>query len=217
MLTVIIGNFLPPENAPAVMAVVFQNGPQEEGERIFQPLLDLKPVVNTTSMLAYTDLNLMFNKTPRGVKDRHLFGGANFTLPLDPKDATEISSLFWSKLAADPSLEKSSLSFEYHPTNKIREVKLADTAFVNRGQYSTISFTMNWTDEEKDGDARALSKMIGGDIAKKIGWKGDSFSDGSGTYLNYISRFFLESCNPNQLSVYKFRMLLTHYRYPDQS
>jgi hypothetical protein len=187
MLTVIIGNFLPPDNTPAVLGVVFHNGPQEEGEEIFKPLLDLKPMVNTTGMLPYTDLNLMFNKAPRGANDRHLFGGGNFTLPLDPADAEEIGSIFWEQLAADTALEKSTLSFEYHPTNKLREIKLEETPFVNRGQYLTISFTMNWTDPNKDTEARALSKMMAKHIAERIGWKGDSFSDGSGTYLNYLS------------------------------
>lgn len=45
---------------------------------------------------------------------------------------------------------------------------------------------MNWTKKEKDGEARSLSKFMVQQIAERVGWKGDSYSDGSGAYLNYM-------------------------------
>ena len=188
-LSLIAGNFLPPDSSSGLLAVVFYNGTQEEGEKVFKPLLDLEPLGNTTSTLPYTELNLMFNKTPRGPKDRHLFGGANFTLPLDRKDGQEIYDVFWKTISRpeNTNLRGSTMTFEYHPTNKIRQVGLEDSAFGNRGQFASVCVTMNWTDESKDGEARSLSSMITKHIADKVGWKGDQCGDGTSTYANYFS------------------------------
>src|SRR5271170_545308 len=99
LLSLIVGNFLPPDKSSGLLAVVFYNGTQQEGEKFFKPLLDLEPLGSTTSTLPYTELNLMFNKQPRGPKDRHLFGGANFTLPLDVADGQEICDFFWKTIS----------------------------------------------------------------------------------------------------------------------
>ena len=189
LLSLIAGNFLPPNKSSGLLAVVFYNGTKEQGEKVFKPLLDLEPLGNTTSTLPYTELNLMFNKAPRGPKDRHLFGGANFTLPLDPSDGQEICDLFWKTISRpeNENLQGGTMTFEYHPTHKIRQVGLEDSAFGNRGQFASVCVTMNWTDESRDGDARLLSRMITGHIADKVGWKGDQYSDGTNTYANYFS------------------------------
>ncbi|ROV95550.1 hypothetical protein VSDG_05265 [Cytospora chrysosperma] len=189
MLSIIIGNFLPPDSSSGLLAVLFHNGTQEEGERVFQPLLDLEPLGNTTSMLPYTDVNMMFNKTPPGPKDRHLFGGASFTLPLDPEKGQEVSELFWETFKSPENIKfrGSTMTFEYHSTVKIREVGVHETAFANRGQYSSVCTTMNWTDEEVDLKARTLSRMIAAAVGDKIGWKGDPEKDGTSTYANYFS------------------------------
>lgn len=192
MLSIIVGNFLPPDSSSGVLAVVFHNGTQEEGEKVFAPLLELEPIGNTTSMLPYTELNLMFNKQPRGPKDRHLFGGANFTLPVDPAKASEICHQFWTtfKRPENANLRGSTMTFEYHPTNKIREVAIHETAFGNRGQFASVCTSMNWTDETKDGEARALSRQVATLVGDKVGWKGDPDRDGTSTYANYFSKFF---------------------------
>jgi len=189
LLSLIVGNFLPPDKSSGLLAVVFYNGTQQEGEKFFKPLLDLEPLGSTTSTLPYTELNLMFNKQPRGPKDRHLFGGANFTLPLDVADGQEICDFFWKTISTseNENLQGSTITFEYHPTHKIRQVALEDTAFGNRGQFSSICITINWTDESRDGEARSLSRMFSQHIADKVGWKGDQYSDGTSTYANYFS------------------------------
>lgn len=189
MLSVIMGNFLPPTQESGLLAVVFHNGSQKEGEKIFQPLLDLDPVGSTMSVLPYTEVNLMFNKHPRTAKDRHLFGGANFTLPLAGNHARDIGEFFWSTTNAsdNASLRGSTMTLEYHPTDKIRQVPIGNTAFGNRGQFSSICITINWTDESKDLDARKLSKALSAYISEKVGFKGDKYSDGTGSYANYFS------------------------------
>lgn len=195
MLSIIIGNFLPTDQKPGVLAVVFRNGREEEGKQKFQPLLDLQPVVDTTSMLSYTELNLMFNKYPRGPKDRHLFGGANFTLPLKPTAAREIVEEFWqtTNLPENTNLRASSLTFEYHPTNKIRQVPIAETAYGNRGHYSAICVTINWTDETRDADARVMSRAFSSIISEKAGWSGDKGTECASTYANYYSTYLIRS------------------------
>ncbi|KAJ2974531.1 hypothetical protein NQ176_g6003 [Zarea fungicola] len=67
-LSTILGNFLPPNQVSGILAVVFHNGPQEQGEKISDPFWTWDP--------------LMVNKHPQEPSDRHLFGGADFTLTL---------------------------------------------------------------------------------------------------------------------------------------
>ncbi|KAJ3493070.1 hypothetical protein NLG97_g4974 [Lecanicillium saksenae] len=150
MLSIILGNFLPPAQASGILAVVFHNGPREQGEKVFKPLLDLRPVSKTIETLPYTEVNLMFNKHPRGPRDRPLFGGANFTLPLAPERAREIGDFFWKETndTEQAAFRSSTMTLEYHTANAIRKVGVEDTA---------------------------------------VGFKGDAYSDGSGSYLNNFS------------------------------
>ncbi|CAG8255962.1 unnamed protein product [Penicillium olsonii] len=189
MMNVIVGNFIPPNKASGVLAVVFYNGSEEDGKQRFRPLLDLNPLGDTTSMLSYPDLNMMFNKYPRGPNDRHMFGGANFTHPLDKVAAKEICDQFWDATNApeNENLRGSTMAFEFFPTNKIREIPLPDTAFGNRGQFASICISMNWTETSKDVDARLLSKKFTQTCADSTGWKGDQYRDASSTYANYFS------------------------------
>lgn len=81
------------------------------------------------------------------------------------------------------------MTFEYHPTDAIRKVGVEDATYANRGQFSSICITTNWTDETKDLDARKLSKSLSSFISDKVGFKGDVYSDRSSSYLNYFSMF----------------------------
>lgn len=191
LLSLIVGNFLPPDKMSGLLAVVFYNGTQQKGENVFRPLLDLEPLGNTTGTLSYTELNLMFNKVPRGPNDRHLFGGANFTIPLSAADGHDICDLHWKTISRpeNANLAGSTMTFEYHPIHKIRQVELEDSAFGNRGQFASVCVTMNWTDASKDMEARSMSKMITKHVAERVGWKGDQYHDGTNTYANYFSKF----------------------------
>lgn len=189
MLSLVIGNFIPPNKASGIMVIVFYNGSEEEGKSFFKPLFDLEPLADTTKTVSYPDLNMMFNKHPRGPDDRHLFGGANFTFPLELKAAQEICDYFWAttKRPENENLRGSTLAFEHYPIQKIRQVPIEETAFANRGQFSPICISVNWTDESKDENARILSKKISQYIANRIGCKGDKYSDPTSTYANFFS------------------------------
>lgn len=172
------------------MTVIFHNGSEEEGKERFRPLLDLNPLGDTTGMLSYPDLNLMFNKYPRGPNDRHLFGGANFTHPLNKVSGKAICDQFWEATNSpeNENLRGSTLGFEFFPTNKIRETPLSAAAFGNRGQFASICISMNWTEESKDVDVRSFSKRFTQLCADSVGWKGDNYCDGYSTYANYFSK-----------------------------
>jgi hypothetical protein len=49
MLSIIIGNFIPPDGDSGLLAVVFYNGTKEEGKEFFKPLYELKPIGDTTA------------------------------------------------------------------------------------------------------------------------------------------------------------------------
>jgi len=176
------------------MAVVFHNGSEEEGKKISKPLLDLNALGDTTSMLSYPNLNTMFNQYPGVPNHRHLFGGGNFTFPLDVAAAQEICHQFWvvTNVPESEDLRGSTIAFEYHPTNKVSEVFLGtrlSRTVVNLRQFASICISMNWTDEQKDAEARSLSKRFSQLCAEKVGLKGDKYGDGTSAYANYFSEY----------------------------
>ncbi|KAL4780052.1 hypothetical protein BJX76DRAFT_361175 [Aspergillus varians] len=174
MLIIIVGSFIPLGRASGILAVVCYNGTEEEGKEFFKPLYDLEPVGDTTATIRYTEVNLIFNKHPRTPQDRHFFGGASFILPLNVIHGLQIAKHVWrtTRLSENENLKGSTLTFDYHPTHQIRQLAVEDTAFGNRGQFSSICITMNWTDETRDADARSLSRVFSQYIASKIGFKG---------------------------------------------
>ncbi|KAJ5628444.1 hypothetical protein N7490_010672 [Penicillium lividum] len=162
--------FFTPDRAAGLLAAVFYNGAEEEGKEFFKPIYDLGPIGDTTTTMPYTEVNMMFNKHPRTLKDRHLFGGSNFSLPLNVRDGLEIAEHFWrtTRLLKNEPLKGSTLTFEYHSTHQIRQVAVEETAFGNRGQFSSIFIIMNWTDETRDADARSMSGWFSQYIAARL-------------------------------------------------
>ncbi|KAJ5501846.1 FAD linked oxidase N-terminal [Penicillium expansum] len=105
MLSIIVGNFIPPDRAAGLLAVVFYNGTKDEGKEFFKPIYDLKLIGDTTATMPYTE-------------DRHLFGGLNFTLPLNVTYGLQIAEHFWrtTRLPENEDMKGSTLTFEYYPT-----------------------------------------------------------------------------------------------------
>lgn len=46
---------------PCIFSAVFYNGPKEEAEKFFEPLLSLNQLANMTSMVPYSTMNSLFN------------------------------------------------------------------------------------------------------------------------------------------------------------
>ncbi|KAL4926676.1 FAD-binding oxidoreductase [Aspergillus undulatus] len=160
--------FAQPPGAPVPMAnvIVFYNGSQEEGEARYADLLALDPVVNTVSMIPYSEMNALQNPMAT-YGDRKSFKGVFFNPPLSPAFARKMLEDFTSKLASDPDLGKSGLLLEFYDMTATVAIPRSATAFASRGTTQNGLINLRWTDSSKDLEHRAWAREM------QERWKGE--------------------------------------------
>ncbi|KAL4936883.1 hypothetical protein BDV06DRAFT_204038 [Aspergillus oleicola] len=180
-----------PPGAPSPMpnVIVFYNGTQEQGESRFADLLSLGPVVNTASMIPYSEMNSLQNPMAT-YGDRKSFKGVFFNPPLSPSFARTMLNDFTAKLASDPDLGKSALLLEFYDMTATVAVPRSATAFASRGTTQNGLINLRWTDASKDLEHRAWAREM------QERWKGElekgdvgnldiSGREGVPQYINY--------------------------------
>ncbi|KAF2815010.1 FAD binding oxidoreductase [Mytilinidion resinicola] len=178
----------PPRGVPVVVVVVvavFYNGTEEAGREFFKPLFELGPVADMTRSMPYEELNGVLNEG-QGFGGRKLFGGGNFTLPLEPGLVEKIRDDFMAFISAHEDMGESIMLFEGVPFKKIIEVANDATSFANRGEYYNVATCFKWYDEALDGEVRAFSKALLKKASEDAGvWKKRKQGQGVGQYANY--------------------------------
>jgi hypothetical protein len=151
------------------MAVVFHNGSRSEGETFFQPLIDVGPVVNTTGMMPYAQLNGIMNETAL-LSGRKMFGGGAFKLPLDASFVSGIFDDFAKFSASREGVGESMMLWETIPYGEVVKVGNGEMAFANRGEYYNLATLFKWY---------VVSIVLNG--GKGIGWLTDGGQVRSGS------------------------------------
>ncbi|KAF2189818.1 FAD-binding domain-containing protein [Zopfia rhizophila CBS 207.26] len=179
----IFGFMCPPAGfKPVIIAVPFYNGTQEDAKKYFKELLDIGPVIDQTSWMPYEQANATFN-------DHVSFGArkssgsstvkAPFTLSLLQAVFDEFARFIGSN--RDAGVERSLVVFTLIPYKKIREVKLEDMAYANRGDYYNADVWLRWKDPALDHKARAFARAM----SERIHQIGRTAKDqGVGAYAN---------------------------------
>lgn len=181
----------PGDRTRVIVAQVFHNGPAEEGEERYAPLLKVGPHLNAVRTVPYAAVNGLANAgVPHG--GRYQFGAANVTFPVDVGVVQEAARLWWEgieRFSADPDREDlrgSIVGYELFPNDKAREVPAEATAFANRGKYFNVAVLMSWKNAESDKEVRAFKQEVAALIRDK-GFKGDEVGgEGVGHYNNYL-------------------------------
>lgn len=156
----ILGITFPPfMTEPAVVATVFHNGSPTSALRVFQPLLDLHPLKNTTQARPYREMNGLQNHlVPYG--GRKFSKGASFV----PK----LSASFVRSLIADlqrlhqtvPGSRRSILLFEFFYPDGWCKVPNDATAFANRGRHQNLMIGPFWDSKDDDQTVRLWARQI---------------------------------------------------------
>jgi hypothetical protein len=134
----------PPNNAPVVLTQIFHNGPENEGRQFFADLIALNPLVDTTSMIPYAQLNSLLNHAS-GFDGRKAFGGGAFKLPLNPAFVQGLHAEFCEfTLEKNERMGESLMLWETIPYKKVREVGNEECAFSNRGEYYNVATCFKW-------------------------------------------------------------------------
>jgi hypothetical protein len=178
--------FAQPPGTPVPMAnvIVFYNGTQEQGEKCFAGLLALDPVVNTTAMIPYSQLNTLQNPMAT-YGGRKSFKGVFFHPPLAPAFARSMLADFTARLQAEPDLAASALLLEFYDMRAICAVPREATAFASRSSTQNGLILLRWTDARKDREHRAWAREM------QARWKAEldtRVQEGVPQYINYAER-----------------------------
>lgn len=184
----------PPAFQPVILAAVFYNGTESEGKEFFAPLLELSPLVNSTSMMPYSSVNGMLNMVATH-GDRKALKGSAFLYPLDPKVAEETFNEFIAFVQKVPDAAQTIILFEYLCVEQIIEVPLAATAYANRAAYCNFMVGPRWTDKANDTICRSWAKEMAAkstarlEEQKKSRGVDKDTMDAVGQYGNYDGKF----------------------------
>ncbi|KAB8228825.1 FAD-binding oxidoreductase [Aspergillus alliaceus] len=162
-----VGITAPPftNRTPGVVATVFHNGSAIEAQPIFQPLLDLQPIVNSTKERPYNEVNGMMNHAV-DYGGRKLSKGAVFHTPLRPEFVSDIIVPELERFHATvPGGKRSILLFEFFKSDKWCEYSTSDMAFANRGPHQNLLIGPFWDFPEHDNVARQWSQAVA-----KLAW-----------------------------------------------
>lgn len=111
----------PPAAKPAVIAVVFFDGDEDEAKAFYEPVLGLGPLVNNTSPMPYSSANAMLNPLQHHGLRRSM-KGSGFIIPLDPTFAETLFNDYADFVQRVPNAVPSTIIFEYFPLEKIMSV-----------------------------------------------------------------------------------------------
>ncbi|KAF5721298.1 6-hydroxy-D-nicotine oxidase [Fusarium mundagurra] len=180
----------PDPNAPRPLVVLVQMAqigpnPEEEGQRYFAPILELEALMKQVGPMPYPMINQGADEVfAKG--SRYLFGGANFTLPMELSTAESIRDKFTGFVEDTPGTEGSVVMIECIPQKTIRTIPVESTSFNSRGNYYNVGINYKWMDESLDTKIRQFNRGFQKSI-RELGYDDKALSDGIGHYLNYVS------------------------------
>lgn len=187
----------PPSGARLCGANVFFNGKREDAEAFYKPLRDLQPrLMDTTNQIPYPVANTTADimATPGR---RYMFGGANYTYPLDLQTMKDAAEEFYAGLnrPGNEEIRTSALALEIIPQAKIQQYGKDDkTSFTGREGKYNVAMIMSWDTAERDQEARAIVASTSGIFKAKYGRR-DGETGGADTYYNYLSELPEDATN----------------------
>lgn len=146
----------PAEGKILTFVTIIYNGPESEGRKLWQPLLDLNPIMNTMDTKPYAFAN-QFLSPPPG--NRSSMKGSSFTLPLSPSFVLDIHKMYSEFYTADPSDRGDSLlMYELYDPGVV--VASSKGCFANRGTHMNALICPIWKREAGDADCRGWAREV---------------------------------------------------------
>ena len=156
----IMGLTAPPFlKGPAIITTVFYNGPTEEAEEFFAPLLRLGPIKNTVIERPYCTVNGMMNHAV-AYGGRKLSKGACFVTPIRPDFVRSILEDLKLLHQEIPETKKTILLMEFFKSAKWCDVDKKSMAFANRGEHQNAMIGPFWEDLKNDTACRLWARQV---------------------------------------------------------
>jgi len=151
---IFIGITVPPFMIePAVVATVYHNGPKEAALQIFQALIDMQPLRNTTNERLYSEVNGMMNHAV-DYGGRKVSKGASFATPIQADFIRRIITDLEHLHRTVPGSKRSILLFEFIHHEMWCKIPRDETAFANRGRHQNFLIGPFWNDAVDDQTCR---------------------------------------------------------------
>ncbi|KAF8533094.1 hypothetical protein BDD12DRAFT_763104 [Trichophaea hybrida] len=189
-----------------ILIVGFYNGPKQQAEALFAPLLQLNPIINTTEEMPYSKLNGVINgMVPYG--GRKVFKGSALITPINPsfiRNMIEEIQLFHRRL---PDANQSIVLFEIYNTTGWCNIPQTATAFANRGNHQNAMIVMKWADPANDGECRSWAREMAKKFTtefERVKKEQNIMNEAVGEYSNYDG---LLSTNPPNIFGVNFERL----------
>lgn len=173
---------------PAVVTTVFHDGPVEAATEIFKPLLDLKPIINTTKVRPYVEQNSLMNG-PVDYGNRKLSKGVPYTLPLDPNFVHSLIDELKKLHAQVEGSKKSIMLFEFFHMGKVVK-PWQDMAHAIRGEHNQVMIGPFWIKSEDDATVRSWAANTAAVVRAELERvNGKEVADSIGEYGNYDGKY----------------------------
>ena len=148
------------EREVGIMCIVFYNGNEDDARAFFAPLLEAKPLVDTTKMVEFKDSG-MESGSAVGNQWRKATAGGSVIAPLEERFLGELFMQLEDLVAKCRDAERSIVGFEFHNPYAAMRVGNKGTAFADRGNHGNVLVVPTWSKEENDGVCVEWCRKLG--------------------------------------------------------
>ncbi|KAF8848494.1 FAD-binding domain-containing protein [Acephala macrosclerotiorum] len=181
---------LPGSTEVGIILIPWYNGHEDEAKKFFAPLLDMKPIFDTTKMMPFSQSGVTAGGAI-GREWRKVIVGGSIMSPLDSVWLDSIFGDLEHLIKTLPDAEKSVIGFEFHNPTTTLKIGQNETAYPDRGTHGTMFLSPTWTKEENDGFCRKWCVKADEEMMKEFrrrqGEEGvdETTRTSSGRYPNY--------------------------------
>ena len=199
----IVGITAPPmlKGSLGMGVTVFHNGSATVAKKIFQPLLDLQPIINTVQERPYSEVNGMMNHAVE-YGGRKLSKGATFLTPIQPTFVRRLMSELKNFHSQLPETKKTIILLEFFHSAEWCRLDRTATAFANRGDHQNAMIGPFWSDGNQDATCRQWARSTAALFRTELLRQAAQHGDGNSSVEN-ISEYGNYDCEhiTNQLRI----------------
>lgn len=153
----LLGLVKPPEAGgnTLLLIVVSFNGTEAEAKQHLEPLLALKPIVNTLSAAPYPNIN---KQVPTQIGMRSSLKGAAFVLPIRPEFVSELQAKYEDFIAGCEDAAGSLVAWELFDPHTVANSE--EGCFANRGYHLNSLIMPMWSQAGNDGKCRQWAREM---------------------------------------------------------
>jgi FAD binding domain len=179
---------LPMSPHPIVLVSVFHNGSEKEAKKVFAPLLQLAPIVNTTRMKTFSQTTMNNEQYfPRGFR---IWTGGSIMAPMDGKYVEGIFKDYQAFIAKVPDARLSVVLLERHPSHGKLLHSQTETSFPTRGAFSNVIIITAYGNEESGTACKQWARYMNNKLRDELERRkvvddvDETTRTGTGEYIN---------------------------------